>query len=58
MESLIDITQRTQMIFKKDFKLLTDTQGESITHLTTKKKQFKTLMGYHFPVIKLAHVSL
>ena len=31
MESLIDITQRTQTIFKKDFKLLTDTQGENIT---------------------------
>ena len=29
--------------FQKDSKLLTDTQGKSITHLASKEKQFKRL---------------
>lgn len=58
MESFIGITQRTGMIFKKDFKLLTDTQGKSITHLATKEKQYTRTPGFYFPVTKLAHVSL
>lgn len=58
MDSLIGITRRTEKNFKKDFKLLTDTQDESITHLATNEKQFKRTTGNHFPVTKLAHVSL
>lgn len=44
--------------FQKDSKLLTDTQGKSITHLASKEKQFKRTTGFHFPVTKLTHVSL
>jgi hypothetical protein len=51
------IIWKTQTIFQKDFKLLKDTQGKSVTHLATKEKQMKRTMGYHFSTVKLARFS-
>lgn len=44
--------------FQKGLQIVNRPTGEKYYHLATKEKQFKRTTGYHFPVIKLAHVSL